>query len=368
MPKTSWNKIATAIYNQKCRLYRVIEEVKAFKSHQAHKDPYDALVVSLSIDEDDMDNSYGALGEGKSSSKTSKSNKPVDVDEAIQDVEIDTRECVEDEVCDFGPTYLVINKTKWFKKSPRPATPESLDLDWSKYQNADTGPLQNWFPKLEKTAKAPEDFDDVLGLTFDFSNFIKYHLKKDTLTKANLEGDRITQDFSKAIPLLSAHGRQYIPAEFFFNQDLEYLKTGNLKERKYTASLTKTKATSKTSKTVLSHCLLSNEDTSIVRITVEEYCGYGYLKEIVVKRANQKEYMFKEADFPCLHLNDIEDIQNWRDIPRDTPLDKIEVLRFDTKGVKVRNRIMHTKTKPTVEQTQQGVSDEVLVSIEGVEE
>ncbi|GJW63963.1 hypothetical protein Tco_0115847 [Tanacetum coccineum] len=47
---------------------------------------------------------------------------------------------------------------------------------------------------------------------------------------------------------------------------------------------------------------------SIVRITVEKYCGYGYLKDIVVKRANKKEYMFKEADFPSLHLNDIEDI------------------------------------------------------------
>nr|GEX75621.1 hypothetical protein [Tanacetum cinerariifolium] len=36
--------------------------------------------------------------------------------------------------------------------------------------------------------------------------------------------------------------------------------------------------------------------------------GYGYLKEIVVRRADQKEYVFKEADFPKLHLNDIEDM------------------------------------------------------------
>ncbi|GKD18014.1 hypothetical protein Tco_1207172 [Tanacetum coccineum] len=44
----------------------------------------------------------------------------------------------------------------------------------------------------------------------------------------------------------------------------------------------------------------------------------------------------------------------------DIPLDRIEVLRYDTKGVKVRKGIMQTKTELTLEQTQQGVSDEVL--------
>ncbi|GJW56127.1 hypothetical protein Tco_0102858 [Tanacetum coccineum] len=52
--------------------------------------------------------------------------------------------------------------------------------------------------------------------------------------------------------------------------------------------------------------------------------------------------------------------QNQRDLPRDIPLDRIEVLRYDTKGVKVRKGKMQTKTELTLEQTQQGVSDEVL--------
>nr|GEZ67968.1 hypothetical protein [Tanacetum cinerariifolium] len=128
VPKTSWNKSATAIYEQKSRLYRMIKEVKAFNNHPAHKAPYDALVVSLR-------------------------------------------------------------------------------------------PEQNWFPELEKTTKAPRDFDDVMGSTIDFLNFMKYILKKDTLTKADFE------------------------AKFFFNKDLEYLRSGNLEERKYTTSFTKTKAT-----------------------------------------------------------------------------------------------------------------------------
>nr|GEZ75054.1 hypothetical protein [Tanacetum cinerariifolium] len=59
-------------------------------------------------------------------------------------------------------------------KIPKPATPETPDPDWSKDPKADTGPEQNLFSKLEKITKAPEDFDD-------------YHIKKDTLTKADLE-------------------------------------------------------------------------------------------------------------------------------------------------------------------------------------
>ncbi|GJW99650.1 hypothetical protein Tco_0183564 [Tanacetum coccineum] len=229
MPKKSLNKSATAIYDQKSRLYRMIKKVKAF-NHSTHKALYDALVVSLSVDEGDMDMIFGkshqtkrrrddhdkdpspnadknsnkrqkkpnsskndkdqtgTSKQGKPSSKPSKSNKHVDADEVIQDIETDTGECVEDAAHDSILTTHVINKTEWFKQSPRPATPKTPDPDGSKDQNADIGPEQNWFPKLEKPTKAPEDFDDVLRSTFDFLNFMKYRLKKDTLTKADFEG------------------------------------------------------------------------------------------------------------------------------------------------------------------------------------
>ncbi|GJR17365.1 hypothetical protein Tco_0965892 [Tanacetum coccineum] len=52
--------------------------------------------------------------------------------------------------------------------------------------------------------------------------------------------------------------------------------------------------------------------------------------------------------------------QNRRYLPRDIPLNRIEVLRYDTKGVQVRKGKMQTKTELTLEQTQQDVSDEVL--------
>ncbi|GJY73375.1 hypothetical protein Tco_0477806 [Tanacetum coccineum] len=57
----------------------------------------------------------------------------------------------------------------------------------------------------------------------------------------------------------------------------------------------------------------------------------------------------------------IDGFKNRWDLPRDIPLDRIEVFRYDTKGVKIRKGIMQTKTELTLEQTQQVVSDDVLV-------
>ncbi|GKC21866.1 hypothetical protein Tco_1024016 [Tanacetum coccineum] len=47
---------------------------------------------------------------------------------------------------------------------------------------------------------------------------------------------------------------------------------------------------------------------SIISVKMNEWYRYGYLEEIVVKRADQKLYTFKEGDFKRLHLNDIEDM------------------------------------------------------------
>nr|GEU29314.1 hypothetical protein [Tanacetum cinerariifolium] len=53
--------------------------------------------------------------------------------------------------------------------------------------------------------------------------------------------------------------------------------------------------------------------------------------------------------------------QNRRDVPKDTPIDRLEVLRYDTgKKSKVRTGIMLTEIEPTLEQTQQ-VTMEILL-------
>nr|GFA39840.1 hypothetical protein CTI12_AA475510 [Tanacetum cinerariifolium] len=172
-------------------------------------------------------------------------------------------------------------------------------------------------------------FNDVMGSVIDFTNFTKNYLKKDKIMKADLEGsafklmkgshknyielkysfkqcylalsdqpdwmnpegDRILHDLSMPLPLHGAPGCLITLVDFFFNKDLEYLTIKNL-EKKYSTSLTKLKA--------------ERYDLEGIKQMIPQL--WSTSKEIVVRRANQKEYTFKKADFPRLHLNDIKDM------------------------------------------------------------
>ncbi|GKF20272.1 hypothetical protein Tco_0068910, partial [Tanacetum coccineum] len=110
-------------------------------------------------------------------------------DEGILDIETNT----EDIVYNSTLSASVANKPNWFKESPRPESPDSPDPYWSKKPSATAGPEQTWFIDLEKNVKDPAYFDDIL-------------------------------------------------ASHFFNKDIEYLRTGNLEEKKYLALTTNTRA------------------------------------------------------------------------------------------------------------------------------
>ncbi|GKC61463.1 retrovirus-related pol polyprotein from transposon TNT 1-94, partial [Tanacetum coccineum] len=47
---------------------------------------------------------------------------------------------------------------------------------------------------------------------------------------------------------------------------------------------------------------------AVTRVEVMQKHGYGYLKEIKVRRADNELYTFKEGDFPRLRINDIKDM------------------------------------------------------------
>ncbi|GKD08123.1 hypothetical protein Tco_1187808 [Tanacetum coccineum] len=179
----------------------------------------------------------------------------------------------------------------------------------------------------------------------------------------NPEGDRCPYDLSKSLPLQGSQGHFTIPVDFFFKHDLEYLKTGNT-ERKYTISITKTKAArnvelgichwgpkrqlfyrSQIGKTSPHEVYSRMKILSMVRVSFDKQFGYGYLKEIVVRRADRQEYTFKEGDFPRLHLNDIEDmlvlhVQNKLfNILGDDIVDLVNALRMFTLSLVIKKRV-----------------------------
>ncbi|GKF31257.1 hypothetical protein Tco_0101055, partial [Tanacetum coccineum] len=88
----------------------------------------------------------------------------------------------------------------------------------------------------------------------------------------NPEGDHYPFDLSKPLPLQGPPGHQTIDADYFFNNDLEYLNTSDPKVT-YTTSIMKTKDA-----------------------------------RYEIKGIKDMLYKFKEGDFVDLHLNDIEDM------------------------------------------------------------
>ncbi|GJX58539.1 hypothetical protein Tco_0289929 [Tanacetum coccineum] len=73
--------------------------------------------------------------------------------------------------------------------------------------------------------------------------------------------------------------------------------------------------------------------------------GYGYLEEIVVRRANNVLYRFKEGDFSRLRINDIDHmlilvVQNWlTNLLGDDVADFAIALRMFTRSLVIQKRV-----------------------------
>ncbi|GKA84333.1 hypothetical protein Tco_0805928 [Tanacetum coccineum] len=285
---------------------------------------------------------------------------------------------------DDQPNVEETPKVEWFKKPKRPPT---LDSYWNTTKTVDFRPPQTWISKIAKAGKPPI-FDELMSTPIDFSAYVlnnlkienltqeylvgpafnllkvtckirvelKYHFKEcykavtDRLDWTNPEGLGYPFDLSKPLPLIKDQGRQVVPANYFINNDLEYLKGGSL-SRKYTTSTTKTKAAKYDTikdreDMVLSlwspvkvaydkyamwgithwgpkrqrfygyasnrkskHDVFSTKRIiAVAHVKVMNKYDYGYLEEIVVRREDQQLYKLVERDFPRLNLHDIEDM------------------------------------------------------------
>nr|GEY39004.1 hypothetical protein [Tanacetum cinerariifolium] len=105
---------------------------------------------------------------------------------------------------------------------------------------------------------------------------LEYHFEEcykaitDRLDWTNLEGHEYPFDLSKPLPIIEDQVRQVVPANYFINNDLEYVK--------------------------------------VTHVKVMKWYDYIYLEEIIIRREDQQLYKFKECDFSRLNLRDIEDL------------------------------------------------------------
>ncbi|GJS33952.1 hypothetical protein Tco_0532334 [Tanacetum coccineum] len=152
-------------------------------------------------------------------------------------------------------------------------------------------PAQPRFNRMVSALKDPLTFDALMATPIDLSKFVLNGLKIDNLTQDLLlgraynllKGDRYPFDLSKPLPLQEHQDRQTIAADYFFNNDLEYLKSSD-PTNTYTTSITKTKAAR--------YAIFGIED-----MVPTLWSPYKF-----------RRFSFKEGDFVNLHLNDIKDM------------------------------------------------------------
>ncbi|GKB04953.1 hypothetical protein Tco_0833148 [Tanacetum coccineum] len=138
-----------------------------------------------------------------------------------------------------------------------PSSSPTLDHKWHKTKTIDNKPPQPWITQLAQAL-----------LRANQRSVFRWH---------NPEGKLYPHDLSKPLSLiLNERGCQVIPLDHFINNDHEYLKGGS-SSKKYTTSITKTKA-----------------------------ADYGQVKWIEVK--DDQLYKFRECDFKRLRRQDIKDM------------------------------------------------------------
>ncbi|GJV44196.1 hypothetical protein Tco_1428732, partial [Tanacetum coccineum] len=249
----------------------------------------------------------------KSSGKSGHADEPshtVDDSGVQQNQELDTG------YNDEQSADKAASKVDWFKKPKRPPTP---DLDWNKRQHVDFRPPQTWISQVTHAEEPSTSFDELVNTLIDFFAFVlnrlnitdlnqailvgpafnllkgtcksrtklEYHFEEcfkavnDRLDWTNPEGHQYPFDLSKPLPLLEVQGRQVVPADYFINNDLEYLKGGSL-SRKYTNSTTITRAA--------------------------KYNNIEGIEDMVPMLWSPTLHKFKEGDFPNLNMRDIEDM------------------------------------------------------------
>nr|GFC23760.1 hypothetical protein [Tanacetum cinerariifolium] len=152
-----------------------------------------------------------------------------------------------------------------------------------------------------------------------------YKATTDQLDWVNPEGQQYPHDLLQPLPLIPDNrSRRVILFEHFINNDLEYLR-GGASSRKYTTSVTKTKAADYghikwIENLVPRFCGYAvNRESAldvyskrriivVTELKIVEWHDYKHLDWISVCRDDDQIYKFKEGDFKRLRLQDIEDM------------------------------------------------------------
>ncbi|GJZ91939.1 hypothetical protein Tco_0664004 [Tanacetum coccineum] len=169
---------------------------------------------------------------------------------------------------------------------------------------------ETWISQVTRTVEPPTSFDEFNDTSFDFSAFVLNRIKIPNLIQEILVGSafNLLKGTCKSITKLEYHleeyhqGRQIIPHDYFLNNDLEYLKGGEL-SRRYSTSVTKTKAATYDLKWIEDLVRnLSNIRNRTAYTSYSDPHGMIYVDQFKRKRLMRADELYKFSDGT---LNDV---------------------------------------------------------------
>ncbi|GJY62303.1 hypothetical protein Tco_0462960 [Tanacetum coccineum] len=236
------------------------------------------------------------------------------------------------------PRDKTASRRDWFKKPTPPQEPS--DPDWNVGKTTKEGPTQTWLMNLvasNPTDKSLKYFDELMSTPIDFSSFVLNGLKIKNLTQEILLGP--------AFRLLKGTRSNYAELEYDFKECYKALSEKLDWENPDHAEQHKSFNAYARGMQLRGDVYSTKRILAVTHVSVMRKHGYGYLKEIVVRRADNVLYRFKEGDFSRLWINDIEDmlilvVQNrLTNLFGDDVADFAIALRMFTKSLVIQNRV-----------------------------
>nr|GEU66193.1 hypothetical protein [Tanacetum cinerariifolium] len=346
-------------------LYKAL--VEAYESDKIILDTYEETVTLKRRRDDDANKDEEPSVGPDRSTQGSRSRQASTSEYALAEESMQTTSQMEEpshpEFDTSAEEQLIVQSSQhpeWFSQQQKPPSP---DRAWNKTVSAVHGSIQSWISELAKQADSRSSFNELMDTPLDFSNFLINRLKVDTLTPEHLagptyelikgsckslieleyhleevfkattdqldwvnpEGQLYPHNLLKPLPLIpNNRSRRVIPFEYFINNDLEYLR-GGASSRKYTTSITKTKAADyrhiKWIEDLVprimwieepigydKHPLWRRRIIAVTELKIIEWHSYKHLDWITVRRDDDRLYKFKECDFKRLRIQDIEDM------------------------------------------------------------
>ncbi|GKD76643.1 hypothetical protein Tco_1339264 [Tanacetum coccineum] len=315
-PQYSYEAAATLTkFELKKILIDKMDKSESYLAAPEHRECYEGLIKSYDLDKSlfstyskvyslkrcqkdkdkDEDPSIGS-DRGLKKRKTSKDAEPTKGPKEEPEFEVADLDMPQDQEENLGNDDVEPKEKTFDELMSTPIDFLAFILNDLKINNLTQEPLLRPVFRLLKGTRS--NYDE---LEYDFEECYKTLLEK--LDWENPKGDDYPFDLTKPLPLVMSRNRQKVHVDYFFNNDLKYLQ-GGISTMTYTTSLTKTKAAQ--------YDLLGIKNM----VEVMRKHGYVYLKEIVVRRADNVLYRFKEGDILRLCVNDIKDmlflvVQNW---------------------------------------------------------